>query len=201
MPLVTSIYGLYDPTFPSLIMYVGKGLSARASSHWKSFIREGKSVNAKLYHWFKSIKAAGSIPEWRFLEENVTDWQDAEIKWIAYWRKHNPGLCNILAGGNQWPIESNRLGGLNQSREDKIRAGRSGGAVGGCRVHELYPGMAKKNGDNNSKFIHEHYPDLAKKAGVIGCHNRWHVKRNQPNPKCQLCRLDFFDIWESQNAA
>src|SRR5260370_21719526 len=80
---VTSIYGLFDCRSTGIIMYVGKGGDKRAQKHWKEFISKGTAMNSKQRHWFEKLKAEGVEPSWKFLEENVENWQRAEQLWIA----------------------------------------------------------------------------------------------------------------------
>src|SRR5579862_5194402 len=98
--LMTCIYGLYDPRYPFTICYVGKGLAKRAQSHWKFFLRTGKAVNARMRNGFERLKAEGITPAWRFLEEDVLDWEVAERAWIYFWRIFNRDLWNVADGGN-----------------------------------------------------------------------------------------------------
>lgn len=121
----TCIYGLYDPRWPSTPCYVGKGLAKRASHHWKRFVSTGKATNAVLRHWFEKLKADGVEPIWKFLEEDVPDWdwQVAERAWIYFWRLFNPQLCNVADGGNEPSLESSRLGGkLGKGRKNSLES-------------------------------------------------------------------------------
>src|SRR5690348_10145349 len=95
----TCIYGLFDPRQSNIIMYVGKGLKRRAQLHWR--YRKTKVVNSLVRNWFERLEKEGIEPSWRFLEENVINWEECERYWIAYWREKNPDLCNIADGGNQ----------------------------------------------------------------------------------------------------
>src|SRR5208282_5774338 len=121
----TAIYGLFDPRNPALIMYVGKGLDNRAQFHWKRFLRNGIAVSMRLRRWFEVMKTDRVEPTWRFLEKDVLFWQDREKYWISFWREKNSVLCNVVEGGNSWPINAASIGGKNNSRENKSRAGRA----------------------------------------------------------------------------
>jgi hypothetical protein len=137
--MITCIYGLFDPRSPGMIMYVGKGLAARAQSHWKKFLVNGDAINFLVRRWLGKLKTEGIEPSWRFLEENVTNWEERERYWIAYWRDKNPELCNVSNGGNY----------VRLTAEEKFRASQLGGLAGGSkgakRVHELHPDLASKN--------------------------------------------------------
>lgn len=156
----TSIYALYDPRIPGLPFYVGKGLTKRAQYHWSHFLRTGRAVNALLRRWFKQLFADGVEPSFIFLEENVSNWQEAEKDWIAASRRINSQLCNVADGGNCWPIESSSLGG-------KI-GGRKGGLKGGKRVHELHPDLMKEAGRKGIRRACELNPGLRSRMGFIG---------------------------------
>ena len=60
-------------------------------------------------------------------------------------------------------------------------AGKVGGAIGGKSRSLKKTASSRVNAD-------------------FGRHIRWHVNRGVINPECQLCRPDFFDIWEGGNA-
>lgn len=148
MPKIISIYGLFDPRSPDMVMYVGKGGEKRALSHWKRFVSRGEAQNALQRRWFAQLLTDRVLPVWRFLEENVVDWQAAERKWIAYWREKNPGLCNVADGGNAYP--------------------QNAGIVGARIMHQLYPDIMKKV----NSIVHKKGSDgksiLAKRRGQLG---------------------------------
>jgi hypothetical protein len=144
---MTNIYGLFGPhDTQKMIMYVGKGLASRAAHHWKEFLSKGTAVNALLRHWFEKLKVEGVEPSWRFLEENVENWEKSERRWIATIRVFNPHLCNVSDGGNGFTLESSRLGGQV--------------------VRKLYPDLARDNG----VLVHKLHPNLAHDSGILGGH-------------------------------
>jgi hypothetical protein len=118
----TAIYGLFDPREPEVIFYVGKGLARRAACHWKNFRKYGDAVSGNLRRRFESLQATGVEPGWRFLEDNVSldGWEEREDFWILHWREKNPQLCNVLLGGNQYPPNAGRIGGLNSNIKHKL---------------------------------------------------------------------------------
>jgi hypothetical protein len=209
----TFIYGLFDPQFPEKIMYVGKGDENRAKFHWKIFKRNGKAVNAGLRTWLETISSKGIEPSYRFLEENIENWQERERYWIAYWKEHNPQLCNIDPGGNSVPIMNCKLGGkrvheihpdgarkrMFQTHKENPNLARETA----LKVHKLHPELSR----NNQLKVRELYVDKlfewaslgGKAGGKKGMHNRWHRKKFNPN--CHLClnqNLDFFAAEEQQ---
>lgn len=183
----TSIYGLVDPRRPDWVMYVGKGLEKRVNFHWKFFVRNGKATNALLRRWFEQLKADGVEPSFIFLEENVSDWQEAEREWIAAWRQVNSQLCNVRDGGNDWPAHSKSMGGkvtqmimaANPGKYRKIRSelgrqrGLKGGRNGGIKVHQVHKQLmleasrkgglvgGSKAGKIGGRRCHELHPELA----------------------------------------
>jgi hypothetical protein len=155
------------------------------------------------------------MPVWRFLEEDVADWREAERTWIGLWRVVNPALCNVADGGNQWPLSSTLLALqiTNDAAhradpaylENKRKAGAVGGIRGGHRVWELHPNLATdpkrlqgcRRGGHRLSELH---PEVAHRAGKLGGpianHNRWHVKRDRINSVCFLCRQSLSDVRE-----
>lgn len=92
-------------------MYVGKGPEDRARSHWKEFSKSGRAVNSLQRHWFEKLISARIEPRVRIREAVIlSQWQEREKFWIAYWRKLNPDLCNIASGGNAFTSEAGKLG-------------------------------------------------------------------------------------------
>jgi hypothetical protein len=195
---MTAIYGLYDPRDPQqLIMYVGKGLTKRAQSHWKFFLYQGKAINALLCRWFEKLKTEGVVPSWKFLEENVVAWEKAERDWINCVRVINLNLCNLSPGGNE-PCYS------TERRKELAHAIPEWGAKGGKRTKELHADeqrnwcrkaslIANGNGGIVTNKLH---PEKARNLGLkygpkvapIGIHYRWHVYRGIINPNCELCQ-------------
>lgn len=161
-----NIYGLIDPRRPDWVMYVGKGLEQRAKSHWKGFLRNGWAQNALLRRWFEQLKADNVIPDFIFLEEDVSNWQEAEKDWIAAWRKVNSQLCNVADGGNQWPQNASKLGGIAAGPTTRKTGG---GLAIAWEIHR--EAMLKTviiSSAKGRKRTLELYPDHQSKAGKIG---------------------------------
>ena len=70
-----------------------------------------------------------------------------------------------------------RIGSRNQSREDKVRAGRIGGRIGSREGKTLGGRIGGPIGGRIGGRI----------GGPIGNHIRWHVRRGITNPSCSLC--------------
>lgn len=186
---MSNIYGLIDPRRPDWVMYVGKGLERRAKSHWKCFMRTNWAQNTLLRHWFEQLRADSVEPSFIFLEENVSNWQDAEREWIAAWRKVNSQLCNVADGGNCWPQNASQLGGIMAAptarktggglaiawklhREAMLVNVIKASAKGRKRTRELYPNHqsnAGKSGWKKSREIHrEKISEWGRKGGLSG---------------------------------
>lgn len=171
--MTDSIYGLIDPRRPDWVMYVGKGSEKRARSHWKEFTGGGRGINSLLRHWFEQLRVDSIEPSFIFLEENVSNWQEAERDWIAAWRKVNSQLCNVADGGNAPYLSpekikdicsrAGKIGGRIGGRATKeITNGRAGN--GGIRAHQLHPKLYSELGRKNIALVHRLYPDLAKET-------------------------------------
>lgn len=206
---ITCIYCLYDPRDPQQIpMYVGKGNKNRAKGHWSKFLRREIAVNGLLRRWFEKLKLENIEPAWKFLEENVIDWQKAEQNWISCMRVVNPNLCNVADGGNAWPLQifhrfedlskAGKIGGgvrfkqLWKSDPDKMKEfSMKGAQKGGNNSFKADLTRARKSGCIGGTHTKKLYPELAAKSGKIGGtisgHNRWHVSRGIINPGCKLC--------------
>jgi group I intron endonuclease len=92
---MTYIYGLYDPR-TSKIRYVGKAddPQARLKGHIKQATGHKRA-------WFDELLGLGLSPVVVELDVvDVTDWQEAEREWIAYFRGQGTDLLNIAKGGN-----------------------------------------------------------------------------------------------------
>lgn len=139
---LTSIYGLYDPRNSAMIMYVGKGNEKRARSHWREYVNHGRAVNALVRIWFDKLRLEDVSPSYRMLDLVIpaSDWQWWEKFYISLWRDRNPDLCNVSSGGNYWPLTTERR------REIGRVNGKLYGAVGGHRLKELYPNLARECG-------------------------------------------------------
>ncbi len=166
MTKTTNIYGLYDPRRPRVVMYVGKGLSGRAASHWRHFLNNSTAVNKLLRAWFQQMKAANAEPRWRIVEVvPVSRWEERERRWIAAWRKRNPRLCNVTRGGNAWPHEAGLIGAR---RAQELYPGsprhRRWSSKGGRRTHKRHPNLARewgrKYGPKGGRRTHELHPNL-----------------------------------------
>lgn len=98
----TYIYGLRDPR-DGLIHYIGKANTpkSRLEHHMRC-----EGANKRKNAWLTDLKAAGLLPTMDILEcIMLSEWQEAERRWIANGRAQGWPLTNISAGG----------GGMTQS--------------------------------------------------------------------------------------
>jgi hypothetical protein len=111
-----TIYALCDPD-TGLVRYVGKtiDLNARIRSHkYEAFSGKYKTRKA---HWLKPI---GGKPKIIILEVvEFEKWQEAEIRWIAFWRQSGANLTNYADGGQTSPVEGK---GHSEETKAKLRA-------------------------------------------------------------------------------
>lgn len=97
LPHPTTIYAVLDPRTQQA-RYVGKTvapLATRARCHLRARDRSHRSA------WFRSLAAAGVIPDFFTLEVvgPLGDWREAERFWIAYFRFLGAALVNQCQGG------------------------------------------------------------------------------------------------------
>lgn len=104
------IYGLVDPR-DNCVKYVGQtavNLRSRFYQHLKAAFRvrksDGKySCNNRVQRWIRKLSAQNLTPEPTILEEvaSAFDLNDAEIKWVKYYRfQKNIDLVNETSGGD-----------------------------------------------------------------------------------------------------
>jgi hypothetical protein len=98
---LTYIYGLVDP-LTGFVRYVGKAHDPiyRLRVHLTPRELRGKTHKN---HWIRGLLDIGEKPEQIILEKvNRSEWQQAERKWIAYYRSipGYPSLTNGTSGGD-----------------------------------------------------------------------------------------------------
>jgi len=112
------IYALLDPVSGD-VKYVGKSKNpaVRLRSHINVALRD--EDDRRKSRWIRKLCSQGLEPELRILEEAKEDnWEEAECKWIAYYRGQGIDLCNHTDGGDgvhNPDIESRRR--LSDSRK------------------------------------------------------------------------------------
>jgi len=97
------IYGLVDPRF-GVVRYVGftsKTLKQRTVRHIQESVAP-RSSHYRKSRWIVSIMSEGIEPTAVLLEEVPpdADWQEAERRWIKYYRDRGNDLCNHTDGGD-----------------------------------------------------------------------------------------------------
>lgn len=107
------IYALIEPD-TRLIRYIGK--SIRPLARLRAHIND-KSICHRT-NWIKSLKERGLEPALLIIEEIIGEWpwQEAEMFWIAYAKKHGWPLVNSTDGGD---------GVCNLSGESKERMAKT----------------------------------------------------------------------------
>ena len=89
------IYALCDPITED-VRYVGKAicLSARLKSH------KNEKRDTRKCRWLESLWKQGLSPIVKELETVTNEkWEEAEIRWIAFYRELGCDLCNHTTGG------------------------------------------------------------------------------------------------------
>ena len=93
---VTYIYGLKDPR-DELIHYIGK--SDKPERRRREHI-EDNETNAERVDWIADLLGCNLEPELVILQEVFrSEWQEAEIYWIARGREESWPLTNVMPGG------------------------------------------------------------------------------------------------------
>jgi len=97
---VTYIYVLKDPR-DGRVRYVGKSNDPKKRLRWRIAQARGGMEEPHSSAWIKSVLDAGYRPEVIILETvNLTDWRDAEQRWIKHFRDNGMQLTNHAAGGD-----------------------------------------------------------------------------------------------------
>lgn len=91
------IYVLIDPR-SDLVRYVGwtSKPTRRLAKHIKH-AKEGQQSHR--CRWIRAVLEAGLKPVLRFVDQGNGDWQEAEKKWIAYYKAQGASLTNATDGG------------------------------------------------------------------------------------------------------
>lgn len=108
---LVSIYALADPRQANEVRYVGK--SVNLAERMKAHRRSTRWEDSHKARWLKQVLASGAEPLVILLEEVPEDrWQQAEIRWIAYYRSSGAALTNANGGG---------LGGICPTAETRAK--------------------------------------------------------------------------------
>lgn len=89
------VYALHDPS--GAVRYIGitqKDPIERVKRHY----RECRYGNTKRKTWLRSLFLSGQEPLYSVLEQ-TPDWDEAEKRWIAYFKASGADLVNGNAGG------------------------------------------------------------------------------------------------------
>lgn len=100
MSLIFTIYALCEPETGE-VRYVGKtkrALAVRVVQHIKDAARYGK---IRRFAWINALADRGQLPGAKVLEVVFENWQEAEARWIRFYRKQNGArLLNATSGGD-----------------------------------------------------------------------------------------------------
>lgn len=93
----TFIYGLIDPT-QNTLRYIGK--SNKPKYRFNEHLKDTKAATHKT-RWIRAMQKSGVPPQMIILEEvPKSEWQDAEVWWIAYFKGLGAKLTNATMGGD-----------------------------------------------------------------------------------------------------
>lgn len=122
------VYGLVDPRDGQL-RYVGV---TRVSPEKRllAHLRDAKQSKEQSHriHWLRSLLNQGITPEVFVIEENPSDWKEAEPFWINYFKSIGANLVNS-GGGGPGPWESPSAPGLEEFRKivsQKLKGNKNG---------------------------------------------------------------------------
>ena len=102
-----TIYGLFDPRCPALIMYVGQSVN-----HYRRLLqhRARDTGGTRLAKWLARLRSENHLAESRPLDVvSRSEMEQAERHWIAHWREQNPALLNMSDGGEHSPTDLNEV--------------------------------------------------------------------------------------------
>lgn len=172
----TFIYALCDPD-TEIVRYVGK------SNHPKDRYFRHLKDKQKTYkvNWINKLKSIGKLPVLKILEKiNKNQWEEAEKKWIAYYRQiAGHKLTNIDEGGigpdmteeTKKKISKSKKGkpgtrkGSHQSVETKLKLAEV------TRNYFSNPETRKKQAENTKNYFATNLEARRNKA--ISCKKQW----------------------------
>lgn len=94
MDEIWAVYALHDPT--GEVRYIG--ISKNPVDRVKRHFRECRYGSTKRKNWLRSILMRGEGPFYSVLEW-TSDWDEAEKRWIAYFKASGADLVNGNGGG------------------------------------------------------------------------------------------------------
>lgn len=99
-PCTWYIYALSDPR-TSDIRYVGWSLNPH--KRLKAHINQAKRGGTHKSHWIQQLMAEGLRPLMHIVESGTGDYEEAERRWIAYYKNQGYRLTNLTIGGEGAP--------------------------------------------------------------------------------------------------
>lgn len=109
------IYVLIDPRTDE-VRYVGWAFNVR--QRWHTHVSSAPRTRSHKANWIKQLLALGLRPVYQIIEQGTGDWQEAEQRWIAYYRAQGARLTNMTDGGDGTP-------GLYPSQETRDKMSRA----------------------------------------------------------------------------
>lgn len=189
---MTHIYTLNSQD--GIIRYVGKtskSLRHRLSNHLCEARRGTASYKN---NWIRSMLNRGMIPTIHLLEIVNSDGNEAERRWIAYFKRNGIKLVNMTDGGDGFAglviseqhkaKISSALTGIKRSEETKalIRAARAKQA----------PAHTTPHSDETKRKIREVLAD-SKIRKSIGDANRGRIKTKSEIEKMRLSNIEYWN--------
>jgi hypothetical protein len=147
--LTWRIYVLMNPR-TRVVRYVGcttRALQSRLRAHICESMKSQKTHKSR---WIMSLLRSGLSPQLEVIETGSGDgWQDAERRWISYYRSIGANLANGTDGGDGTPgwgtpeqrREAARKGAASRSFEERSASARMGQAA---RTFEAKQASRKK---------------------------------------------------------
>lgn len=97
MTEMVDIYGLFDPDTGDM-RYVGK--AKKCNERFVRHLQEARTEDRPVHRWIRKLASVRNLPTLQLLEcVPVSEWEQAEKRWIAFHRK-GCDLLNLADGGN-----------------------------------------------------------------------------------------------------
>jgi hypothetical protein len=200
--MLATLYRYSHPLEPNKFLYVGQGAQrdtrhrSGSTAFGRKFRRDFPAIELS-----QPIKEEIEVQDQCELNELETIWMFRFHTWRGYggYNITIPGSKDYKFIGNLQPHEAKVRGGITRGKRHAIEktgvCGRTpekirldaikGGQIGGC--------ISGKNNVKSGQLLRAcriggKVQGLRNhKSGLAFMHNRWHVNRNTPNPRCVLC--------------
>ena len=196
----TFIYALTCPDTGE-VRYIGKANNPQL--RLKSHISRDNNKRSERSHksnWIKSLMESGKYPSMIILEEvALSNWIEAEKKWIAHYRLNGAKLTNITDGGQ---------GGFTRNGTD-FQFGKDKNLVRftidlSDDLLEWVDCKAKKSNVSRNKFINDilvqQFRDTDKPRFILNhsglCHNGTHCYKSNEPGTADFCNCGMYVLGE-----